>query len=85
MVNGKEVKPVLAMYGFRGKQAYIYKTNKIKEVAGASKIIENGFEILYDLAENLGYKLEGRKKEEELVTQLLEEEINRQKEKTHKI
>lgn len=64
MVNGKEVKPVLAMYGFRGKQAYIYKTNKIKEVAGASKIIENGFEILYDLAENLGYKLEGRKKEE---------------------
>lgn len=29
--------------------------------------------------------LEGRKKEEELVTQLLEEEINRQKEKTHKI
>lgn len=35
--------PVLALYDFRAKQKFIYRTNKIKEIVGGSSIIENGF------------------------------------------
>lgn len=38
MTEGNQV---LAMYDVRGIQNYIYKTNKIKEIIGASRIVEN--------------------------------------------
>ena len=34
---------VLAMYDIRGKQEYIFRNNKIREIIGASKIIEDCF------------------------------------------
>lgn len=41
----KEKKPyVLAMYDVRGKQDFIFRTGRIKEIVGGSKIIEDIFE-----------------------------------------
>lgn len=40
-VNKKE--PVLALFDFRAKQKFIYRTNRIKEIVGASEIIKNSF------------------------------------------
>jgi hypothetical protein len=37
-------KLAIAVYGFRSKQEYIYRTNRIKETMGASKIIEDAFD-----------------------------------------
>lgn len=34
---------VLAMYDIRGKQEFIFRTNRIKEIVGASKVIEDIF------------------------------------------
>lgn len=43
---------VLAMYDIRGKQEYIYKSNKMKEIIGASGIIRDCFrDYLYPAAE----------------------------------
>jgi len=33
--------PVLAIYDFRSKQEYIYRTNKIREISGASRLLED--------------------------------------------
>ena len=42
---------ILAMYDVRGKQEYIYKSNKMKEIIGASYIIRDCFEdYLYPAA-----------------------------------
>lgn len=42
---------VLAMYDIRGKQEYIYKSNKMKEIIGASQIIRDCFaDYLYPAA-----------------------------------
>lgn len=48
--------PVLAYYSIRSKQEYIYRTNAIREIVGASEIIKNAFNyfktagrILFDL------------------------------------
>lgn len=35
--------PVLAYYSIRSKQEYIYRTNKIKEIYGASELIKDAF------------------------------------------
>ena len=32
---------IIAVYDFRSKQDYIYKTNKVKEIMGASKLLED--------------------------------------------
>lgn len=46
-----EKKRVLAMYDVRGKQKYIYRSNHIKEMIGASCIIRDVFkDYLYDAA-----------------------------------
>ena len=37
-------KYILAMYDIRGKQGYIYKSNKIREIVGGSWIIRDCFE-----------------------------------------
>ena len=34
-------KPVLAMYDVRGIQGYIFSTNRIKDIIGASELVEN--------------------------------------------
>ena len=39
---------VLAVYDFRSKQDYIYKTNKVKEIMGASKLIEDAYKNAID-------------------------------------
>ncbi len=49
-------KYVLAMYDVRGKQAYIYKSNKIKEIMGASYIIRDCYNYLYDAADERAKK-----------------------------
>lgn len=47
---GEQKKYVLAMYDIRGKQEFIFKTNRIKEIVGASKLIEDVFDdYLYKL------------------------------------
>lgn len=46
-----ENKYVLAMYDIRGKQEFIYRSGKIKEIMGASWIIRDLFkDYLYDAA-----------------------------------
>ena len=30
---------VIALYGFRSKQEYIYRTNRMREITGASELI----------------------------------------------
>lgn len=48
----KESKYVLAMYDVRGKQEYIFRTNKLKEIVGASCIIRDCFkDYLFPAAE----------------------------------
>ena len=48
---------VLAMYDIRGKQDYIYKSNKMKEIIGASYIIRECFDAyLYPAAEKCSGK-----------------------------
>ncbi len=47
----KDNRYILAMYDIRGKQDYIYKSNKMKEIIGASYIIRDCFEdYLYPAA-----------------------------------
>ena len=36
-----ENKPVIAIYDVRGIQDYIFRTNKVKEIVGASLIVDN--------------------------------------------
>ncbi|MEF9863936.1 MAG: hypothetical protein RR777_03250 [Christensenellaceae bacterium] len=48
--NKKQV-PVLAMYNIRSKQKFIYETNRIKSIVGASHMITDAFkDYLYDEA-----------------------------------
>lgn len=48
---------VLAMYDIRGKQEFIYRTNRIKEIVGGSIIIRDCFKnYLYPVAKKIGAK-----------------------------
>lgn len=48
---------ILAMYDIRGKQGYIYKSNKIKEIVGGSYIIRDCFDdCLFPAAEECSSK-----------------------------
>lgn len=50
-------KPILAMYDIRGKQEFIYKCNRLKEIIGASAIIRDCFkDYLYPEAEKIAEK-----------------------------
>ncbi len=42
--------PVLARYSVRSKQAYIFKTSRLVEIDGASRIIADAFEVLFRCA-----------------------------------
>ncbi len=46
--------PFLAHYTIRSKQAYIFRTNRMKEISGASKLIEEAWELLFSAAEDAG-------------------------------
>ena len=49
-----DYKPVLAMYDIRGKQEFIFRTNRIKEIVGASWLIRDLFkDYLYPAAARL--------------------------------
>lgn len=53
-----ESKYVLAMYDVRGKQDFIFRTNRLTEIVGASWIIRDVFEdYLYKSAEERGKKI----------------------------
>lgn len=47
---------ILAMYTIRSKQEYIYRTNKIVEIMGASEIISNAWNVLFEQAEKSGIR-----------------------------
>ena len=50
--------PILAQYTVRSKQEYIFRTNRMQEIVGASAIISQSFELLFSCAETLGIKIE---------------------------
>ena len=50
--------PVLARYSIRSKQEYIFKTNRLVEIDGASKIIAGAFVVLFECVENCQYRYE---------------------------
>lgn len=56
----------LAKYDFRSKQDYIYKTNKIKEIVGASEIITYAYNDFFEalkeegIVVDNGYAIDGK-------------------------
>ncbi|MBR3314559.1 MAG: hypothetical protein IKG18_10515 [Atopobiaceae bacterium] len=44
--------PVLAVYDFRSKQAFIYRTNRMKEITGASELIAGMYGQVLDALDN---------------------------------
>ena len=51
------MKMVLAQYTIRSKQEYIFRTNRMVEIAGASENISQGWNILFNQADEIGKKL----------------------------
>ena len=49
---------ILAQYTIRSKQDYIFRTNKIVEIVGASANISNAWDQLFKAAQKLGLKFE---------------------------
>lgn len=47
--------PILAQYTIRSKQDYIFRTNQIKEIVGASAIITKSFDLLFKCANACGF------------------------------
>ena len=84
----KDNEYVLAMYDIRGKQEYIYKSNKIKEIVGGSAIIRDCFkDYLYEAAKDYRDKpieeSDKEKKDKEESDKERDEE-KRDKEKSNK-
>ena len=52
--------PILAQYTIRSKQSYIFKSNRLLEIVGASAIIRDTFEILLDAADECGFRVRKR-------------------------
>ena len=60
----REYNPVLAMYDVRGKQEFIFRTNKLQEIIGGSWIIRDIFDdYLYDAAKKVGGQIYNYKKD----------------------
>ncbi len=49
---------VTALYDFRSKQSYIYRTNKIREISGASQILSDMYDQFFCIARQNGLKIE---------------------------
>ena len=49
---------VLAYYSIRSKQAYIFRTNYLREITGGSKLISEAFEVLFHEAAKTGLKVQ---------------------------
>lgn len=52
---------VLAKYDFRSKQEYIYKTNKVREIVGASEIITYAYRDFFEALKNKGIAVDSDK------------------------
>ena len=50
--------PVLARYSIRSKQEYIFKTNRLVEIDGASRIIADAFDVLFRCAKEENFQCE---------------------------
>lgn len=50
--------PILAQYTVRSKQEYIFRSNRMQEIVGASAIISQSFDLLFSCAEQFGVKTE---------------------------
>lgn len=55
---------ILAQYTIRSKQDYIFRTNKIVEIVGASANISNSWNLLFETAEKIGLTFERADKNE---------------------
>ena len=56
-MGSTECSPVLAKYDFRSKQQYIYRTNALREIAGASAIITDAYDGFLDECIRNGWKI----------------------------
>ena len=62
-MTGIDNKPVLAMYDVRGKQEFIFRTNRIQEIVGASWRIRDLFkDYLFDVAAEISSENKGKGK-----------------------
>ena len=60
----EERKMILAEYSIRSKQEYIFRTNRLLEIVGASEIIAKIWDVFFEVAENQGIKIERAKNNE---------------------
>lgn len=58
MENAAEKKYILAMYTIRSKQDYIFRSNRILEIVGASDHISKSWDILFEQARDEGLMVE---------------------------
>lgn len=74
-----EEKPVLAMYDIRGIQEYIFKTNQIKDIMGASKIVGDILEQAFkEASKSCGYQKIWKWEKQKGLEVLEKEEIKAQ-------
>lgn len=52
-----EQKKMLALYDCRSKQSYIYRTNRIKEISGASALLDSVYDTFLELAAKKGINI----------------------------
>ena len=58
MTRQSMTQPILAQYTVRSKQEYIFRSNRLQEIVGASAMISQSFDLLFSCAERLGIKTE---------------------------
>lgn len=58
MAQQSTTQPILAQYTVRSKQEYIFRSNRMQEIVGASAMISQSFDLLFSCAERLGVKTE---------------------------
>ena len=58
MAQQNITQPILAQYTVRSKQEYIFRSNRLQEIVGASAMISQSFDLLFSCAQQLGVKTE---------------------------
>ena len=48
---------ILALYDCRSKQEYIYRTNRIRQISGASQILSDVYSEFLDAAQEYGIRI----------------------------